>query len=74
MISEQDKKKIRMGTPCVFTYTTRSKQVHRAVPLVDCDMKCDTCGWNPAEQQRRLETGLKNRKAGGRKLVFRRAT
>ena len=24
---------------------------------VNCDKKCDTCGWNPEEQKRRIETG-----------------
>lgn len=72
-MNDFDRRKIATNAPCVFTYTTRSKQVHRAVPLVDCDMNCATCGWNPAEKERRLSSGLKKRKTGGRKLVFRRS-
>lgn len=73
-MNDFDRRKIAKNAPCAYSYTTRKGQTMRAVPLVDCDMDCATCGWNPAEQQRRLETGLKNRKAGGRKLVFRRAS
>ncbi len=35
------------------------KQGHEIVYLaaVDCDKVCETCGWNPAEQNRRLTAG-----------------
>lgn len=72
-MNDFDRRKIATNAPCAYSYTTRKGQTMRAVPLVDCDMDCATCGWNPAEKERRLSAGLKKRKTGGRKLVFRRS-
>ena len=46
--------KLPMSEPCAFTtYTGR-----KVLPAVDCDHNCESCGWNPAEARRRMETGV----------------
>ncbi len=39
-----------------FTIDALGHSKKRLAP-VRCDKRCETCGWNPAEQKRRLETG-----------------
>lgn len=39
-----------------FTIDKMGKMQKHLAP-VSCDHKCDSCGWNPDEQKRRLETG-----------------
>lgn len=39
-------------------------------PGVNCSLNCDTCGWNPEEQERRLTQGRMETNDGITKLVF----
>lgn len=39
-----------------FTIDKMGKQQKHLAP-VSCDHNCDSCGWNPDEQKRRLGTG-----------------
>lgn len=65
-----DKPKIDKRCPCVYTYINKRDEKRTVAPTVDCSFKCSTCGWNPAEQKRRLAYGLQKRPHGGLKLVF----
>lgn len=38
-----------LNTPC---------KTGRSFPAVECDLICETCGWNPEEAKRRMETGV----------------
>ena len=56
-----DRQKVVMQTPCCFDaeYTVRNTvRSYFSPAAVDCDGKCATCGFNPLEQARRLETGV----------------
>lgn len=68
-----DKRKKDLNAPCLYTHTNRAGQVMSSVPAVDCDMKCDTCGWNPKEKARRMSFGLTKREHGGMKVIFKGA-
>ena len=53
-----------------------SKNGWRATPpAVDCSFWCDSCGWNPEEQKRRLDQGefVTDEQTGCRSLVFKNA-
>ena len=42
--------------PCEFPYMIRGK-IEIVRPIDSCRGNCESCGWNPAEQKRRLEQG-----------------
>lgn len=65
-----DKRKKEIKAPCLYSHTNRAGQTTNIAPAVDCDMKCETCGWNPQEKERRLSFGLTKRGHGGMKIVF----
>ena len=50
-------KQIRHPKPCEYIVSKEDGTEKIVRPAVDCDRNCDTCGWNPAEQKRRLEQG-----------------
>lgn len=50
--------KIRINAPCAYIVRDDEKHTEKTeYPGVNCKHLCDTCGWNPKEQQRRLEKG-----------------
>ena len=54
----EEKKRV----PCeMTTYSNDLRRVIREKPCVTCDFRCGTCGWNPAEQRRRLRTGVRRK-------------
>ena len=58
LASEWRKRMQRMNAPCrYFTADEKTGKVSDAYPHINCDFKCDSCGWNPAEKKRRLEQG-----------------
>lgn len=47
------------AAPCRFESWSESKQAYLIeFPDINCSFECSSCGWNPAEQQRRLENGF----------------
>lgn len=44
-----DKTKIRENVPCMVR-----EGFKKFVPKVDCELRCGTCGWNPAVRKERL--------------------
>ena len=42
--------------PCEFPYMIRGK-IEIVRPIDSCRGNCESCGWNPAEQKRRLKQG-----------------
>lgn len=51
-------KKITENRPCLFVEWNKAKnRWEPCAPAVDCDFKCESCGWNEAEKKRRMETG-----------------
>ena len=63
----------RKRVPCeMTTYSEDLQQVIREKPYVSCDFRCGTCGWNPAEQRRRLQTGVWVKRKGISHLRFKR--
>lgn len=65
----EEKKKV----PCeMTTYSNDLRRVIREKPCVTCDFRCGTCGWNPAEQRRRLRTGVWIKRKGISHLRFKR--
>ena len=51
-------KEIRRPKPCEYIVRKEDGTEKLVRPCVDCDKHCETCGWNPEEQQRRLELGI----------------
>lgn len=50
--------KLAIDAPCGTTvYDRRRDKEVKAFPAVDCGYACETCGWNPAERERRLKEG-----------------
>ena len=49
--------KRELDVPCRFEYTNDDGKLVDAFPGVNCGFDCDTCGWNPEEHKRRMETG-----------------
>lgn len=50
----------RMNAPCGYKEKDperRSRHWDKEYPGVDCDGRCGSCGWNPAEAKRRMTTG-----------------
>ena len=43
--------------PCIRTGTDENGKPKKIRPAVNCKKDCPHCGWNPAEQKRRLEKG-----------------
>ena len=43
---------------CARVETDKMGVTKKYLAGVMCDKNCETCGWNPAEQKRRLETGV----------------
>lgn len=63
-------KKLR-GAPCTYQhYSEIRKRMEILTPAVDCSMDCDTCGFNPWEQSRRLEEGHFVKRGRVKKLIF----
>lgn len=62
-----DFEKVRKKCPCAFV-----DDRHYVYPPIDCEMKCNECGWNPKEQSRRIRSGNLhyNRITKIRKLYF----
>lgn len=74
------------GAPCVYySKDEKTGKMEKYFPSVDCGLKCENCGWNPYENERRwregsmvetiarknAETGeLVELPAGTRRLVF----
>ena len=50
-------KEYRRPKPCDFIVRQEDGTEKIVHPAVDCDKHCETCGWNPEEQTRRLEQG-----------------
>ena len=48
--------KREMKAPCRFTYSGE-KTMNDSYPDVNCSYNCESCGWNPEEQKRRLKKG-----------------
>jgi len=46
-----------IDAPCWFLETDQRGNVTTNYPLVNCDYRCSSCGWNPKEQKRRLQQG-----------------
>lgn len=46
------KMKSTVMAPCMYI----DKDAKKTFPAVNCGYNCDSCGWNPAEAQRRRET------------------
>lgn len=58
MRNTYEKPKADKGAPCVFFSWNEKKRATMAYhPAVSCNMNCDSCGFNPKEQERRLSTG-----------------
>lgn len=58
MLNDRDKSQI--NAPCLFNYTMvwRGNLTSRKVaPTVDCDGKCETCGWNDEVHKTRMARG-----------------
>ncbi len=56
MRPNEDKRTIK--APCVYIkWNEEKKRQETAYPSVNCGHQCESCGFNPAEQARRLETG-----------------
>ena len=55
--------------PCRFLWKDESS-ISLLAAAVDCTMDCGSCGWNPDEQRRRLETGRMVEDGGRQKLLF----
>lgn len=54
-----DTDKIVCNAPCgIEEYNPHTKVARTYYPHVDCDCFCETCGWNPAEKERRLKEGV----------------
>lgn len=54
-----EKQKAEKGAPCVFFGWDEKKQETKAYhPPVNCDMNCKSCGFNPKEKDRRLQSGV----------------
>ena len=50
--------KIMCHAPCAYEEYNKKKGDYIILyPDVDCNCHCESCGFNPAEQERRLETG-----------------
>ena len=48
----------QMRRPCLFPWHSDvSGRDVLSTPSVDCDRKCEHCGWNPAEMDRRIAEG-----------------
>ena len=43
--------------PCIRTSIDENGKPKKVRPAVNCKKDCPHCGWNPAEQKRRLEKG-----------------
>lgn len=61
-MNEKEKMKRDINVPC--------KMAKDRYTGVDCSYNCKSCGWNPAERERRFSTGRIVEKYGVRKLVF----
>ena len=56
MLTNEDKRSI--NAPCVYHEFNEEKQrIDISYPSVNCNHICETCGWNPVEKARRLQTG-----------------
>lgn len=54
-----EKAKLRKDAPCLFFQFDEEKgQTRPYHPAVSCNMNCADCGFNPAEKERRLKTGV----------------
>ena len=86
-MTEWEKELNEIDAPCWFQAKDAEGNIVTAYPPISCNRNCDSCGWNPKEQKRRIETGqfvnLNIRKIaetgefvalprGTRHLVFRR--
>lgn len=69
----RDEKIIR-NAPCLFQNWDSGKRKWVPVaPAVDCSFRCDHCGWNPQEVERRWAEGTFDEIPGGyRYLIFKR--
>ena len=47
----------REWLPCAFREVAKNNKNRHTVPGVNCIYDCKTCGWNPIEQQRRIQKG-----------------
>ena len=52
---ELQRQKILKRVPCGRMEATRNGKEEMVFPAVDCDLKCDTCGWNPVISFQRKE-------------------
>lgn len=51
-------RKVTENRPCLFLEWSKSKgRWEPCAPAVDCSFDCQGCGFDPAEKERRLETG-----------------
>ena len=49
--------------PCGFEGTNSiTKNTEIYYPPINCEFKCDQCGWNPAVAKRRIEKAAKGAK------------
>ena len=66
--------KIKKDVPCLYLKWNEHKQ-HDEIwaPAIECTLDCANCGFDPAEKNRRLETGKFVEEDGIRNLVFKRA-
>lgn len=63
---------VLIDAPCGYRDKDNGRMYY---PDVNCDFHCEACGWNPAEQKRRLREGRMKPVKGRRKLrhlVFKR--
>lgn len=50
--------KFMIAAPCgTVVYDRKKNRDVTVFPAVDCGYTCETCGWNPAEKERRLKEG-----------------
>lgn len=45
--------KAKLNAPCRYI----DEDGKERYPAVDCAYVCESCGWNPAEQERRMKQG-----------------
>lgn len=57
-MDKRDKQKAEMQAPCLFwEWNPKKVKADVCYPQVNCNMNCKSCGWNPEEQNRRLNEG-----------------
>ena len=48
---------MKKNKTCIFEGVEENGKKATMKPAVNCNKKCESCGWNPEEQARRLKEG-----------------